>query len=281
MLKLGCVSYLNTLPLIDTLDPQEVEKITRPPAELLELLLKGQVDAALLPIVNYFETPNLFLIPNIAIACRGPVQSVKLYLSEEQNRPISPFTKGGCGDLTHLKTIYLDPESRTSHALLKVLLQKKYKLDLNQIQFTSNLSHPNIQAKLLIGDKTLTSPLPPPYQGGGVGGRSLDLGKEWQEWTHKPFVFAAWMTNKPQYSELSPILQKSRDQGLSNLEKIIENIRSNPTVQQLPPPVLREYFTKNLYYYMGEEELTGIRHFFELLKPLEGYTHELDFKFIS
>ncbi len=273
MLKLGCVSYLNTLPLIDTLDPQEVEKITRPPAELLELLLKGQVNAALLPIVNYFETPNLFLIPNIAIACRGPVQSVKLYLSEEQNPPISPFTKGGCGDLTHLKTIYLDPESRTSHALLKVLLQKKYKLDLNQIQFTSNLSHPNIQAKLLIGDKTFKE-----------NGDSVDLGQEWQEWAHKPFVFAAWMTNKPQYSELSPILQKSRDNGLKNIEKIIENISNAPH-----PPLnlrggeekLREYFTKNLYYYMGEEELAGIRHFFKLLKPIEGYTHELDFKFIS
>ncbi len=268
MLKLGCVSYLNTLPLIDALNPETIEKITRPPAELLELLLKGQVDAALLPIVNYFETPGLSLIPNIAIASRGPVKSVNLYLSEDQNPPVSPFNKGGWGDLTHIKTIYLDPESRTSHALLKVLLQNKYGLDLNGIHFTSNLSNPNIQAKLLIGDKTFQEK-----------GPSLDLGHEWQDWTYKPFVFAAWMTPSPPTSELVQILQKSRDQGLENIETLLQKISTQP--KALNSQLLREYFTKNLYYYMGQEELEGIRHFFKLLKPLEGYTHELDFKFVS
>lgn len=272
MLKLGCVPYMNALPLTYALDPKEVELIHRPPSELLDLLKAGKVEAALLPIVNYFENPELYLIPQVAIACRGAVKSVKLFFDNSSTYLKVPGT-------LDLKTIYLDPESRTSHALLKVLLRYKYEIDLEKIQFTSDLSDlsdksESSEAKLLIGDKTFQEK-----------GPSLDLGEEWYTWQQKPFVFAAWMTLQPK-SKLTHLLLESKNQGLQNIDKIIEQISPSPC--PLPPGErvieelsLKDYFTKNIHYTMEDPELDGIRRFYELLKPIQGYHHELDFKFVS
>lgn len=251
MIKLGCVSYINALPLTYGLDPQEVELLHRPPAELLELLQGGKVEAALLPIVNYFEQPGLHLVPDGAIACRGPVQSVRLYLKEGQ-------------DIQRLRSIYLDPESRTSHALLKVLLKEKFSRNLKDLEFILNPALSS-DAKLLIGDKTFQQT-----------GPSLDLGEEWCAWQKRPFVFAAWMSFGKGEKNLPSLLQKSRKQGLENIDQIIAGLGTS-----LPPAILKEYFTKNLHYTMGESELDGIRRFYELSKPIQGYQHELHFRFIS
>jgi chorismate dehydratase len=260
VIKLGCVPYINALPLTYGLDPREVELLCRPPAQLLSLLHGKQVDAALLPIVNYFENPELFLVPDLAIACRGAVKSVNLYFMECRGEyKIRPY------NIDDIKTIYLDPESRTSHALLKVLLQQHYGMNLANIDFTSDLSNPKIDAKLLIGDKALAKASP-----------SLDLGEAWFQWQKLPFVFAAWMSLDPKIPLLAKTLQSSHRQGMENIDKIVSQAES-----ALDKSSLKEYFTKNLRYTMGDAELDGIRRFHELSKPIQGYRHELHFKFVS
>lgn len=270
MLKLGSVSYINALPLTSFLDPKEFEIIHLPPAELLSLLRDGKVDAALLPIVNYFENPELYLIPNISITSKGPVKSVQLFFDSENL------------SIQNIKNIYLDPESRTSQLLLKVLLRDFYHISLEKICFSSNQNNSEIQAKLLIGDKALLKSYSSSF--------SLDLGEAWWDWQKKPFVFAAWMTKNPRMSELSELLQESRDQGLRNIEKIIAqiNLPLTPTLSPVERGkeeefslLLNEYFTKNLHYYMGNEELEGIQTFYQHLKNIQGYTHELNFRFVS
>ncbi len=271
MLKLGCVPYMNALPLTYSLDPKEVELIHRPPAELLKLLQEGQVEAALLPIVNYFENPDLYLVPGLAIACRGAVKSVKLYFVGA-NPCVRPEIEGrhiGL-PLQNIHNIYLDPESRTSHALLKVILHHKYKIDLNTLYFTSDFNRKDLDANLLIGDKTFDQK-----------DEGLDLGEEWCTWQKKPFVFAAWMAQSPS-KHLNKILQEAYKGSFSKLEEIIEQIMMNrPVGTRLAMDTLREYFTKNIHYTMEGSELEGIRQFYKLLKPIQGYSHELDFKFVS
>ncbi len=269
MIKLGSVSYINALPLTSFLDPKEFEIVYLPPAELLSLLKDGKVDAALLPIVNYFENPELYLIPNISIASKGPVKSVQLFFDSENL------------SIQNLNHIYLDSESRTSQLLLKVLLRNFYNISLEKICFDSDLNSSEIQAKLLIGDKALVKSY--------SSSPSLDLGEAWWNWQKKPFVFAAWMTKQSRMLELSELLKKSRDQGLKNIEKIIAEINL-PLTPPLSPlergkeessSLLNDYFTKNLHYYMGNEELEGIQTFYKHLKNIQGYTHELNFRFVS
>lgn len=244
---------MNALPLTYGLAPQEVELLHRPPAELLDLLQAGQVEAALLPIVNYFENPGLHLVPGLAIACRGPVKSVNLYLNSPKK------------NLQELRNIYLDPESRTSHALLKILLQERHGLKLDRLSFSSQGSGDHYDAQLLIGDKALAQ-----------NSTSLDLGQDWFEWQQCPFVFAAWMSFQAQSHDLNKTLQSSYKQGIQNIEQIVAQID-----KPFPKSALKDYFTKNLHYTMGEAELDGIRRFYELSKPIQGYKHELHFNFVS
>jgi chorismate dehydratase len=261
MIRLGCVPYLNALPLTYFLNPREVEILRRPPSQLKDLLMKGRVDAALLPIVDYFETPQLHLVPEVAIVSKGAVQSVKLFI-QKFNQPIEK-----------LKYLYLDPESKTSQLLLKVLLRFRFQHSLTDFHFLSDPRDPHIEASLLIGDKALHCPFPQ---------NSLDLGEAWWKWTQKPFVFAAWMARDPNQTKLSSSLRQARDQGVKNIRKIIEEKNAPSSSNSASSGFsLKEYLTKAVQYYMGPEELEGIRLFFNYLKPIAAYRHELDFRFIS
>jgi len=264
-LKLGCVPYINALPLTYFLDPEEFELMNRPPAQLFDLLQKGHVDAALLPIVNYFENSDLALVPQICIAAKGAVRSVKI------------FFKNGCPSLEKAESIALDPESKTSNLLLKTLLHHRHGRDLSKLNFS--ITEDDADVKVLIGDKALDlhlspSPRPSPsrereYQ------RSMDLAELWWEWTKKPFVFAAWMTRGEPNARLCASLYRARERGLKDLQTILNFL------PQYPSDFLKEYFTRAVHYYMGPEELEGVRTFYEYLRPIQGYHNELDFRFVS
>ncbi len=257
MLKLACVSYLNALPLTQGLNPQEVEILYRAPAQLRPFL--EQSDAALLPILNYFEDESLYLIPGLCIGCKGAVESVKLF-SDEAIETVSK--------------IYLDEESRTSQNLLKVILKEKYGRDLGGMEFVSGLPHPNPlltkerEGNLLIGDKALINPPQTKYV--------YDLGQEWTDWQKLPFVFAAWMSQKDLGKSATQILQNSLDKSFENLDLLVDRFADKWDKKQL-----KNYFSKSINYILGEDDLKGIARFFELLKPIQGFKHELHFRFVS
>ena len=81
MLRIGAVSYLNTKPLIHTLEERlgEQGSLTLDlPSRLAEGLRTGELDVALIPSVEYFRGENYEVISDAAIACRGPVWSLRL-----------------------------------------------------------------------------------------------------------------------------------------------------------------------------------------------------------
>src|SRR5438876_5606106 len=80
-LRIGAVNYLNTKPLIYDLDQlaPDAELILDLPSRLADQLAAGELDVALIPVVEYLRAGCYTLIPNIAIASRGPVLSVTLF----------------------------------------------------------------------------------------------------------------------------------------------------------------------------------------------------------
>lgn len=228
-LRLGAVSYLNTLPLIHFLRERPV---LAPPAQLAHLLKTGQVDIATVPIVAFFENPHYSLVPEVCIGSAGPVRSVKLFFSNESFR------------IENVRSIALDAESKTSVLLLKVLLKFKYGRDLNEIRFSSQ----NAEGSLLIGDKAM---------GKGVSQMpSLDLGHEWTSWTGLPFVYAAWISRHSSVpEEVISTLQRTRDEGLSRLSEIV------PQNHPLFEPALIEDYLCNLQYHLGPKEREGMELF--------------------
>ncbi|MBF0491383.1 MAG: menaquinone biosynthesis protein [Deltaproteobacteria bacterium] len=253
MLKIACVPYLNAKPLIASLDSKEFELFYQPPAQLEKILMQEKADLALLPILNYFENSRLKLVPGLCIGCRGTVESVKLFSS----KPIQ-----------EVRHIYLDVESRTSQNLLKVILKEKYGRDLEGICFYGSLEERElIEAYLLIGDKAMIDPPQTSYE--------YDLGAEWTEWQKLPFVFAAWMSTRNLETTIAQVLQKALNKSFKYIDLLLNDFENG-----LGRERLRHYFTSSIHYIMGEEELRGITRFFELLKPIQGYTHELHFRFV-
>src|SRR5919201_4004059 len=80
-LRIGAVNYLNTKPLIYDLEAlaPEAELVLEVPSRLADLLAEGRLDVALIPVIEYFRSGRYTVVPDIAIATRGPVLSVTLF----------------------------------------------------------------------------------------------------------------------------------------------------------------------------------------------------------
>ncbi|MFG0252187.1 MAG: MqnA/MqnD/SBP family protein, partial [Phycisphaerales bacterium JB038] len=63
--RVGCVSFVNTLPLIDGLERlADFELVPTVPAELIGLLEAGRIDLGLISIIDYQRSKDpLALIP--------------------------------------------------------------------------------------------------------------------------------------------------------------------------------------------------------------------------
>ena len=111
--RVGAVNYLNTKPLIHDLEAisPNIELVLDVPSRLADELRDGRLDVALIPAIEYFRAGSYTVVPNIAIASRGPVLSVTLF----SRRPWAD-----------VRRVALDVGSRTSAALTEILLRKRY-----------------------------------------------------------------------------------------------------------------------------------------------------------
>src|SRR5947208_15317342 len=80
-IRIGAVNYLNTKPLIHELEAlaPQAELVLDYPSRLADQMARGELDVALIPVIEYFRAGSYRLIPNIAIASQGPVLSVTLF----------------------------------------------------------------------------------------------------------------------------------------------------------------------------------------------------------
>ena len=108
--RLGAVGYLNARPLVFGLErsPRFDAALRSCRRAARALLHDGAIDVGLIPSIEYLRGParrpaQLRIVPDLAIASRGPVASVALYTS----RPIAD-----------VRSIALDTSSRTSVALV-------------------------------------------------------------------------------------------------------------------------------------------------------------------
>src|SRR5438132_7880126 len=112
-IRIGAVNYLNTKPLIDDLArlaPHAVLSLDLP-SRLADQLAAGQLDVALIPVIEYFRAGSYSVVPDIAIASRGPVLSVTLF---------SRMPWSG------IRRVALDEGSRTSAALAQIRLRQRH-----------------------------------------------------------------------------------------------------------------------------------------------------------
>ncbi len=224
MLRFGCVPYLNAKPLIEGL----AGVVLRPPVQLAELLLKGRVDAALVPSVDVLRF-GLAYVPGIAIASHGPSDSVRLHL----RRP-----------LDRVRTVLLDRASRSTNTLTRILLEKRYGMRPRYV------SREPADAAVTIGDASFRE----------YGCPSLDLASEWREWTGKPFVFAVWAHEKdhPQVGAIRKAVNTAKAAGHRALESIIEREHRRIGINR---ERCRKYLTECITFDLGAAEKKGLQLF--------------------
>lgn len=247
--KVGAVSYLNTKPLIYTL-PQiapEIQLSVDIPSRLADQLKAKELDVALIPAIEYLRNPGYRIIPNISIASHGEVKSIKLFSR-------IPLEK--------IRRVALDTSSRTSIALLKILLKERYKLTPEYAPYTpqpgkqeneeSCFSLPPCDAVLLIGDAAM--------QKSTEGLYTLDLGDCWRNFTRTPFVYALWVARSG--VELGDIPQRLLQAKQAGLQHLSEIARREAPKLGLPAEVCHDYLRHNIQYELGDAELEGLRLFY-------------------
>src|SRR5215207_6463447 len=173
-IRIGAVNYLNTKPLICDLDQlaPDAELLLDLPSRLADRLATGDLDVALIPVIEYFRAGTYSIVPGVSIATRGPVLSVTLFSRV-------PWRE--------IRSVALDEGSRTSAALTRILLEKRHGIRPQTVQLPMGVAADDMttDAVLLIGDRAMKACLP------GFA-HAYDLGQEWFDWTGLPFVYAVW-----------------------------------------------------------------------------------------
>lgn len=240
-LRIGAVNYLNTKPLIYDLPrlAPGVDLVMELPSRLADGLAGGRYDVALIPSIEFFANPDYRVVSDACIGCRGPVLSVKLFSRVPMDR---------------IRTLALDEGSRTSVALVQILLDERFGLQprLEPLPIGQALDDTQADAVLLIGDRAIHSPP-------GRFAEVWDLGDEWVRWTGLPFVFAMWTARRE--SDLGGVegpLAEARDRGVAHLDEIAAAEASS---LGLTRPQCLSYLRDNLHFYLGSRERQGLELF--------------------
>jgi chorismate dehydratase len=241
-LRVGAVNYLNTKPLVYGLEQfaPQAELVLDYPSRLADDLAGRRLDVALIPSIEFFHDPTYTIVSDACIACRGPVLSVKLF----SRRPID-----------EIRTLALDEGSRTSIALVRILLNERFGVrpQLEALPVEAALADAGADAVLLIGDRAIHSP-------GGNFQVVWDLGDEWCRWAEMPFVFAMWVARAgADLDGLDASLALARDAGVAHLD-VIAAREAAPL--GLTRPQCLSYLRDNLHFYLGQREQRGLELFY-------------------
>lgn len=254
-MKIGAIPFLNVKPLIYKLEiDKSVELVYEYPSTLSSLLKNEQVDAGIIPTIDYFRGAGKFVIPKICISSYGKVASVKLFYKNA---------------ISSIKEVAVDKASSTSVALLRIILSEIYSISPLFKEITPLLpqSLEENESVLLIGDHPLT-----------LSGKSIDLGEEWYKLTQLPFVYAFWVIRDglEDYKKIVNLIVKSKEFGIRNLDEIVRNESEK---MSLSKELVTNYLKQIIYYDLGRLELKGILKFvnFALKYKLIEKEREIEF----
>jgi len=243
-IRIGAVSYLNSKPLIEGLgdESDRIDLVLDYPSELSVRLASGELAAALIPSISCLQNPEYEIISDACVATRGPVLSVKLFSRVPIRR---------------IRSLALDAGSRTSAALVRILLAERYQVfpELEPLPLGDSIRDSRADAILLIGDRAI------PEQDERFA-EVWDLGEEWTNWTGLPFVFAMWAAHRDaDLATVDAALNAARDRGVRSIPEIAER---ESRLLNLDVGLVERYLRENLHFHLGPQEQRGLRRYYEL-----------------
>lgn len=238
-IKISAVSYTNTKPFVYGIERSEVRNeidlSLDIPADCAFKLINNQVDIGLIPVAAIPFVPNANIIGSYCIGSVGAVNSVFIF----SDIPVQ-----------EIKTVKLDPQSRTSNNLAKVLLKFHFKI---VVEFTTDQNEVT-DAIVLIGDRTFGKKDDYKF--------AYDMGEEWMKFTGLPFVYAAWVANKEIPIPFIAQFDEALKLGLLNR---IEVLRELPKINNFD---LEDYLFNKLNFDLTDDKRKALNLFLEYIKKL-------------
>lgn len=259
--RIAASSYLNTAPLIWSFihgsQRDAVELLTdTAPARCAEMLSRGEVDAALVPVIEYQRLDDVVIVPDVCVGSRSAVRSVVLAIKPN--------------NLKKVKSVALDESSRTSVALTKIIFREFLGFEPEW-----RISPPDLDSMLKENDAALVIGDPAMKISRGKL-HVFDLATMWSNYTGFGFVFAMWMVRASNIEHVREVdFAAARDEGLAHLD---DTATEHAAQIELSPDEIKDYLTRNIAFQMDAEMKQGLELYFELAhkhklidraKPLE------------
>ncbi len=244
-IKVCAVSYLNTTPLVwgmlhgDQRGAFDLE--FRIPSECARAVATGAADIGIIPSIE-LNRHDYARVYGLGIASHGAVRSILLVSSR-------PFGE--------IRTLAADISSRTSVALARVILARRYGAAPRILPLAPDL-HGMLSAAdaaLIIGDPALHLDID------ALEEHVLDLGAAWSEMTGLPMVFAVWAGRREVLTpEVEAVFHDSYAFGRARLDNII---REEAQQRGIGRELAREYLTRRIVCGLGPADYRGLELFLE------------------
>jgi len=261
--RIAASSYLNTAPLIWSFihgsRQDAVQLFTdTAPARCAEMLMNGDVEAALVPVIEYQRMPDVVLVPDVCVGSHSAVKSVVIASKS--------------ADLRSVRHVALDGSSRTSVALTKIIFREFLGHEPEWRAMAPDLTAMLAEndAALVIGDPAMKIPRDKVHL--------FDLATLWREHTGLGFVFAMWMARESDAVRVRAIdFAGARDEGLRNLDEIVPaySERLGPGSAEL-----KAYLTQNISFQIDDDLHAGLELFFGLAAKHKLISERRDLKML-
>jgi chorismate dehydratase len=206
------------------------------------MLARGEVEAALVPVIEYQRIPEIMIVPEVCVGSRERVRSVVLVTKD--------------AELKDVRSVALDTSSRTSATLVQIIFREFLGFEPEWRPRAPDLGAmlKETDAALIIGDPAMTF--------ARESLRVYDLASLWREHTGLGFVFAMWMAREAAAESVRGVdFAGARDEGLARVEEIINSYED---ALRLSRAELREYLLENISYMLDAEMHEGLDLYYRL-----------------
>lgn len=244
-IRISAVSYTNTKPFLYGLQHSaiidQIDLSLDMPADCAQKLIDGKVDIGLIPVAATLSLPHWEIVSAYCIGAVGAVNSV--------------FIFSNC-DIKDVKRIQLDPQSRSSNNLARVLLKNYWQIQPELINDAEDYSaSADVHTAFVqIGDRTFGKADSYPY--------AYDLSAEWQKFTGLPFVFAAWIANKPIPAEFIKEFDAALRLGLAHRTELLKELPQRADFD------LEDYLMHKLDFELTDDKKKALYLFLNYIKAL-------------
>jgi chorismate dehydratase len=245
-IRISAVSYTNTKPFIYGLQHtgfvDKIELSLDTPSDCARKLIDDTVDIGLIPVAATLSLPNWEIVSDYCIGAVGAVNSVFIF----SNCPVN-----------EIEFLQLDPESRSSNNLARVLLKNFWKVTPQFITDAPDygLSAGDTTAFVQIGDRTFGKKDQYKY--------AYDLAEEWQNFTGLPFMFAGWIANKPIPQEFMLEFNAALKYGLDHRQELFKELPMRDDFD------IVDYLMVKIDFDLTEEKKKALYMFLDYIKRLD------------